>query len=66
MDAGRFSLRWCGSLLKTGAVIFLFVWLRSVLPRLRYDQLMDLGWKWLLPLSLLNIMATGAIALIVR
>ncbi|OFW66261.1 MAG: hypothetical protein A2Z12_05670 [Actinobacteria bacterium RBG_16_68_21] len=39
-------------LLKTYALLFLFVWIRATLPRLRYDQLMTLGWKWLIPLSL--------------
>lgn len=53
-------------LIKTGAVIFLFVWLRAVLPRYRYDQLMDYGWKWLLPISLLNLVVTGAVALAVK
>ena len=51
---------------KTAAIIFLFIWLRSVLPRLRFDQLMGFGWKWLLPLSLANILATGAVALALR
>ena len=37
---------------KTIAFLFVFVWLRAALPRLRYDQLMDLGWKRLIPLSL--------------
>lgn len=52
--------------IKTLAMIFLFIWLRSVLPRFRYDQLMVLSWKWLLPLSLLNVLVTGAIALAMR
>jgi NADH-quinone oxidoreductase subunit H len=39
-------------LLKTIVFLFVFVWLRAALPRLRYDQLMDLGWKRLIPLSL--------------
>ncbi len=38
--------------LKTGVFAFIYVWLRAALPRLRYDQLMDLGWKVLIPLSL--------------
>ncbi|MFW7270086.1 NADH-quinone oxidoreductase subunit NuoH [Gluconacetobacter sp. Hr-1-5] len=50
--------------LKTGALVCLFVLLRAALPRPRYDQLMALGWKILLPLSLLNIAATGAILLL--
>ena len=37
---------------KTIVFLFVFVWLRAALPRLRYDQLMDLGWKKLIPLSL--------------
>jgi NADH-quinone oxidoreductase subunit H len=49
--------------IKTGAIVFLFIWVRSVLPRFRFDQLMDFGWKVLLPLSLLNILVTGYIAL---
>ena len=50
--------------LKVGAIIFFFVWVRSVLPRFRFDQLMDFGWKVLLPLSLLNVLVTGYFALI--
>jgi NADH-quinone oxidoreductase subunit H len=38
-----------------------YIWLRGTFPRYRYDQLMRLGWKWLLPLSLANILATGLI-----
>jgi NADH-quinone oxidoreductase subunit H len=37
---------------KTVLFLFLYVWLRAALPRLRYDQLMDIGWKVLIPLSL--------------
>ena len=38
--------------LKTGAFCFIYVWFRAALPRLRYDQLMDLGWKRLIPMTL--------------
>jgi NADH-quinone oxidoreductase subunit H len=52
--------------LKVGAIIILFIWVRSVLPRFRLDQLMDFGWKILLPISLLNIVVTGYFALAAR
>jgi len=45
--------------LKTLAFAFFFIWMRGTLPRLRYDQLMHLGWKVLTPLSLVNILATA-------
>jgi NADH-quinone oxidoreductase subunit H len=48
---------------KTGFFIFLFVWVRWTLPRFRFDQLMDLGWKVFLPLSLVNLVLTGALVL---
>jgi NADH-quinone oxidoreductase subunit H len=44
---------------KTLAFLFLFVWLRGTLPRLRYDQFMRLGWKWLVPISLVWIVAVA-------
>ncbi|MFI5197839.1 MAG: NADH-quinone oxidoreductase subunit NuoH [Thermoanaerobaculia bacterium] len=49
---------------KTGFFIFLFVWVRWTLPRFRFDQLMNLGWKVFLPLSLLNLIWTGALVLL--
>ena len=48
-------------LLKTMVLICVFILLRASLPRPRYDQLMEFGWKILLPLSLLNLLITGAI-----
>src|SRR5690242_14253868 len=50
--------------IKISLFIFLFMWVRWTVPRFRYDQLMNLGWKILLPLSLLNMLATGAIILL--
>lgn len=46
---------------KTGIFLFLFLWVRWTLPRFRYDQLMDLGWKVMLPVALGNVFVTGAV-----
>jgi len=46
--------------------IFVFMWIRWTLPRFRYDQLMHLGWKSMIPLALFNMLATGAISLIFK
>nr|WP_279342514.1 NADH-quinone oxidoreductase subunit NuoH [Geotalea sp. SG265] len=46
-------------LIKTLSFTFFFIWVRGTLPRLRYDQLMHLGWKLLTPLALVNIVVTG-------
>jgi NADH-quinone oxidoreductase subunit H len=51
-------------LIKVVAIALLMIWVRGTLPRLRYDQLMHLGWKVLVPVALLNIVATGAFLLI--
>lgn len=48
-------------IVKVGIVIFFMIWMRGTLPRLRYDQLMRVGWKILIPIALLNIIATGAV-----
>jgi NADH-quinone oxidoreductase subunit H len=52
-------------MLKTYALVFVFVWMRGTLPRIRIDQLMDFTWKWLLPASLLNLFATAAALIVV-
>jgi NADH-quinone oxidoreductase subunit H len=48
-------------LIKMSLVILLFIWIRATLPRLRYDQLMSLGWKVLLPLATLNALVTAIV-----
>jgi NADH-quinone oxidoreductase subunit H len=50
--------------IKVLAVVFVMIWIRGTLPRLRYDQLMHLGWKLLVPLALLNIVITGGVMLL--
>ena len=49
--------------LKTGLLVCFFVLLRAAIPRPRYDQLMALGWKVMLPITLINLAVTGAVAL---
>jgi len=53
-------------LLKTTILVVFFILLRAALPRPRYDQLMALGWKVLLPLALLNLVVTGGLVLAVQ
>lgn len=48
-------------LIKVAVLLFVMMWIRWTLPRLRYDRLMNLGWKVLLPLGLINVMITGTI-----
>ena len=48
-------------LLKVFGVLFVFIWVRATVPRLRYDQLMSLGWKVLLPLATLNVLVTAVL-----
>jgi NADH-quinone oxidoreductase subunit H len=52
-------------MLKVAILLFGLVWLRATLPRMRYDQLMELGWKWLLPLALINLIVTPIIVVLV-
>lgn len=49
---------------KVFVLIYMFMWFRWTFPRYRYDQLMDLGWKWMIPAALANILITGAIIMI--
>jgi NADH-quinone oxidoreductase subunit H len=52
--------------LKTFVLVFFFIWVRGTFPRFRFDQLMQLGWKVLLPLCLANIMVTAAVILFLK
>ncbi|HTV00790.1 MAG TPA: NADH-quinone oxidoreductase subunit NuoH [Luteitalea sp.] len=54
---------WLGPLwflMKLAVLLFIYIWLRWTLPRYRYDQLMDFGWKRLLPISIVNLLVTAA------
>jgi len=48
-------------LAKVGLILFSFLWVRATLPRYRYDQLMDVGWKYLIPLTLVNLFVAAII-----
>jgi NADH-quinone oxidoreductase subunit H len=56
-------LAWIWFLVKVFLLLFFYVWMRWTLPRYRYDQLMEFGWKWLLPAAVLNLLATAALVL---
>ena len=64
------GLDWVAGILwfmgKTYVFVFTFVWMRGTLPRVRIDQLMDFAWKWLLPVSLLNLFVTAAAIIVVK
>jgi NADH-quinone oxidoreductase subunit H len=51
--------------LKVAFMLFFYIWIRWTIPRFRYDQLMNLGWKVMLPLALLNVAITGAWLLLI-
>jgi NADH-quinone oxidoreductase subunit H len=60
---GPFLPEWLGFLwffLKVAAILFFYLWLRWTMPRFRYDQLMQFGWKVLLPVATVNLLATAA------
>ncbi|MGH9312445.1 MAG: NADH-quinone oxidoreductase subunit NuoH [Vicinamibacterales bacterium] len=56
-------LGWVWFLVKVFALLFFYIWMRWTLPRYRYDQLMEFGWKWLLPVAVLNLLVTAAVAI---
>jgi NADH-quinone oxidoreductase subunit H len=55
---------WIWFFLKSFAFLYLFIWIRATLPRYRYDQLMRLGWKVLMPLAIANLVLTATIRLL--
>ena len=67
---GPFGAEWLPPIvwfgIKTFIIICFFVLLRAAIPRPRYDQLMTLGWKIMLPITLINLVITGAVALYLR
>jgi NADH-quinone oxidoreductase subunit H len=56
-------LGWLWFLLKVFLLLFFYVWMRWTLPRYRYDQLMEFGWKWLLPAAVVNLIVTAAMVI---
>jgi NADH-quinone oxidoreductase subunit H len=52
---------WMWFLLKSFVFLYVFIWVRATLPRYRYDQLMRLGWKVLIPLAIANLLVTGIV-----
>ena len=51
----------CGCCSKMAFFIFIMIWIRSTLPRVRYDRLMTIGWKVLIPIATLNLIVTAAL-----
>ena len=56
-------LGWLWFLLKVFLILFFYVWMRWTLPRYRYDQLMEFGWKYLLPVAVVNLLVTAGLVL---
>jgi NADH-quinone oxidoreductase subunit H len=56
---------WAWFLLKSFVFLYIFIWVRATLPRYRYDQLMRLGWKVLIPLAIVNLLVTGIVKVLV-
>ena len=51
---------------KLSVMVYLFIWYRGTFPRFRYDQLMDVGWKWLIPISMGSLILNGIVQLLAR
>ncbi len=56
-------LGWIWFLIKVFLVLFFYIWMRWTLPRYRYDQLMEFGWKYLLPIAVVNLLVTAALTI---
>ena len=56
-------LGWIWFLIKVFALLFFYIWMRWTLPRYRYDQLMEFGWKYLLPIATINLLVTAALTI---
>jgi NADH-quinone oxidoreductase subunit H len=63
LDLGQFNWVWFG--IKTALIMFTFQWIRWTVPRLRMDQLMDLGWKVLVPATLIWLFVTAGAMLVI-
>jgi len=59
----EYGLGWMAFLAKVGGFLFFYIWMRWTVPRYRYDQLMSFGWKFLFPLSVINLIVTAALVL---
>jgi NADH-quinone oxidoreductase subunit H len=60
------GFEWIWFLLKVFALLFFYIWMRWTLPRYRYDQLMEFGWKWLLPAAVINLLVTAFVIIYFR
>ena len=63
LPPGLVGLLWFS--VKLFVFLFMYIWFRGTFPRYRFDQLMDLGWKWMLPLALLNLFLTGLVKILI-
>jgi NADH-quinone oxidoreductase subunit H len=57
---------WVWFFLKSFVFLYLFIWIRATLPRYRYDQLMRLGWKVLIPIAIVNLVVTGIVKVMLQ
>ena len=64
-SAAMVALQVLAFMVKVGFMLFVFQWVRWTVPRFRYDQLMDLGWKVMLPIALANVVVTGIVILLI-